>query len=107
MKRSAMKRSRKPLRKIALRTEAYRREFIDIQPTVYARARGACQVCLDGPGTVVHHRKLRSQGGTNDPANLLLLCAGCHDYVHGHPALSYAAGYLLHQWEREVDFVQH
>ncbi len=30
----------------------------------------------------VHHRRPRSQGGGNEPANLQVLCSGCHQLVH-------------------------
>jgi len=53
----------------------------------------------------LHHRKRRSQGGEHTPQNLILLCGGsdadgCHQYVHGHPEESRAAGWLLKaKWE--------
>jgi hypothetical protein len=47
----------------------------------------------------VHHRKLRSQGGTNCPSNLISLCghgsAGCHGLVHGGPTAAREAGWLV------------
>ena len=88
LKRSRMVRRRSP------RSAAYSEELALMRPVVVARAGGACHVCAD-PGTVVHHRKLRSQGGTNEVDNLMLLCQTCHEYVHNHPALSLAAGYIL------------
>lgn len=30
-----------------------------------------------------HHKVKRSQGGSDDPDNLALLCAGCHDIAEG------------------------
>ena len=30
----------------------------------------------------VHHLKPRSQGGSNDVANLISLCSGCHALLH-------------------------
>ena len=30
----------------------------------------------------VHHRRPRSQGGGNEPANLQVLCSACHQLVH-------------------------
>jgi len=32
----------------------------------------------------VHHRTPREAGGTNDPENLVTLCASCHRAIHGH-----------------------
>lgn len=40
--------------------------------------------CCTGRATERHHRKFRSRGGTDDPANLIDLCGTCHRYVHGH-----------------------
>lgn len=31
----------------------------------------------------VHHIVHRKHGGTNDPTNLRLVCAACHDLAHG------------------------
>ncbi|MBC8426457.1 HNH endonuclease [bacterium] len=30
----------------------------------------------------VHHKRPRSSGGSNEPANLQVLCSGCHQFVH-------------------------
>ncbi len=46
-----------------------------------------------------HHRKLRSQGGTNDPDNLLGVCVLCHHEIHAHPAVSYEHGWLVKSWD--------
>lgn len=43
----------------------------------------------------VHHRLMRSQLGKDTPDNLLAVCRPCHDYIHAHPAESYAAGWLI------------
>lgn len=47
-----------------------------------------------GMGWHVHHIKRRSQGGTNDPWNLVLLCGIAHGYVHDHPAWARTVGLL-------------
>jgi hypothetical protein len=47
-----------------------------------------------GGGPAVHHRRLRSQGGTNDPLNLVLLCDIHHGHIHANPAWSYDNGWL-------------
>jgi hypothetical protein len=46
----------------------------------------------------VHHLQARSQGGSDDPANLAAVCHACHGWIHAHPALSYRMGWLRH-WE--------
>lgn len=38
---------------------------------------------------------MRSQGGTDTFANLVTLCAICHEWVHHNPALAMLDGWLL------------
>lgn len=33
-------------------------------------------------GTDAHHKTFRSQGGNDEPGNLLWLCRYCHDGIH-------------------------
>jgi hypothetical protein len=40
-------------------------------------------------GAGIHHRILRSQGGTNEKENLYLECDECHPAEHGIKATSY------------------
>ena len=63
----------------------------------------ACQMVYE-PGVpcrhhsgdlVVHHKRLRSQGGTNALDNLVLLCSLHHGHVHANPAWSYRHGWLV------------
>jgi 5-methylcytosine-specific restriction endonuclease McrA len=42
-----------------------------------------CFDCELRPGTEAHHVRFRSQGGDDDPENLVLLCKSCHDARHG------------------------
>lgn len=42
----------------------------------------------------VHHIVRRSQGGTDELANLLVTCSLHHRYIHEHPAESYERGWL-------------
>jgi hypothetical protein len=85
-------------------TQVETRFKIDRPRWAWARARAAVirrdVVCQLGPvgcggGPAVHHRRLRSQGGTNDPLNLVLLCDMHHQHVHEHPAWSYDNGWLV------------
>jgi hypothetical protein len=64
------------------------------QAVVKTRAKGRCEACLDEPGHNAHHRRLRSQGGRDDPANGVALCTGCHNLVHAHP-----------RWARDVGLI--
>ena len=42
-----------------------------------------CEICDVRPGSQVHHKKLRSQGGDDSPENLMWLCLVCHGDEHG------------------------
>lgn len=80
---------------------AYEAEFHAARPGVVDRARGRCQAGLDGcrgDGQVVHHRKLRSQGGDNSEANLVLLCTSCHEWAHREVAQAVAIGLIVRGW---------
>jgi hypothetical protein len=54
-----------------------------------------------------HHRKLRSQGGTDEGANLIPCCGsgttGCHGHIHANPAESYERGWLVKSWQDPAD----
>jgi 5-methylcytosine-specific restriction endonuclease McrA len=103
MKRSPMKRTRM-VRRVTERAAAYRDELEQVRPLVVARAMGLCELCRAEPGTTIHHRKLRSQGGTNSLANLMFLSDECHSWTHDHPATSYARGLLLRREDAEVEY---
>ncbi|HXA33387.1 MAG TPA: HNH endonuclease signature motif containing protein [Acidimicrobiales bacterium] len=78
------------------RAVAFADELFEITPLVKARAGHQCEVPGEHLGGLsVHHRLRRSQGGTNDLENLLLVCARHHRHIHDHPAASYEAGTLL------------
>ena len=64
------------------------------------RSRGLCEGCGQHRGTdgVVHHRKLRSQGGQDDPVNLAVLHDGCHKFAHANPAWAMAHGWIVSGW---------
>lgn len=77
----------------------YETEFQAAKPLVRERSRGRCEAAASpncsGQGGHVHHRRLRSQGGTNELDNLLDVCVWCHSFIHGNPALSYERGWLV------------
>jgi hypothetical protein len=82
-----------------------------MRPRVAWRSGGICEAHLPGCkriATVVHHRKRRSQGGTNDIANLMHLCAGpwgdgCHEKIHRNPMLSFTCGFLVRSTEDPIE----
>ncbi len=65
---------------------------------VNTRAGGRCELC-GAPGTNIHHRRKRSQGGRWDPSNLLRLCGsgttGCHGRIEVRPKVSHRLGLWL------------
>ena len=80
----------------------------DVVDAVYERAGHSCEVCLCAVGDRrgedhhIHHRRPRAAGGskrpdTNSPANLLLLCPGCHSDIEANRTISYAMGWLIRQ----------
>lgn len=42
-----------------------------------------CEVCERRPGTEIHHKTFRSQGGDDEASNLLWCCIYCHSEQHG------------------------
>lgn len=41
-----------------------------------------CEVCGDTKWLEFHHVEFRSQGGKNDPENVILICKNCHNKAH-------------------------
>lgn len=64
---------------------------------VLKRAVNRCEArrprCM-GEAAHVHHVLRRSQGGTNEPHNLLAVCFRCHEWIHANPKEAAAAGLL-------------
>jgi hypothetical protein len=48
-----------------------------------------------------HHRKLRSQGGTDRPCNLIPLCASAHRWAHEHPQRAHQLDLIRFGWQDE------
>lgn len=66
-----------------------------------------CRRCR-APMAHLHHRKPRGLGGSRDPlinspANLVCLCAGCHEWIERHRTESYDTGWLVHRRESPSD----
>lgn len=70
---------------------------------VEARSLWTCERCganVSQASCQIHHRKPRGSGGSSDPeinspANLLLLCSGCHLWVERNRTTSYEQGWLV------------
>lgn len=56
-----------------------------IEKLVYQQARSRCSFChYDEIAALdIHHIVPRSKGGSNEPANLVLVCKNCHARIHG------------------------
>lgn len=114
-RRTPLKRSTKPIKRTALKRGAVRlkrtvfrtgkpkisKEWQQVRRFVEGRANGKCEAntpaCPPGShrGEHAHHRVLRAQQGSDDPSNLLWVCALAHDHIHLHPEESYAAGWMI------------
>ena len=72
-----------------------------VRLVVTKRANGICERCLQPKPLYLHHRKQRSLGGLHTPANLVAVCARCHDHIHDYDsdALMYDTGWLLRSWQ--------
>ena len=85
-----------------------------VRDAVVARADGCCERCGRwAEGGSLHHRKLRSQGGRDTVANLVLLhgsgVTGCHGHVHQDRIDAAIEGFVVPAWEdpAEVSVVVH
>lgn len=69
------------------------------------RERQKCARCgrIIWVGGSRHHRKFRSRGGSDEVANLVLMCGsgttGCHGWVHANPRAAREVGFALESWE--------
>lgn len=98
------------MRRVPLRRRTPARPYRQSRPGlrqartyVESRCHGRCEAQASpdctGRGSQAHHRLMRSQGGTDDPGNLLWTCAECHRAIHHCPAEAFERGWLLHRWE--------
>jgi hypothetical protein len=105
--RSEMKRGSKPKRKAPIaqqsaKKRAERPSWEQFRKAVYERAAGICDMCATwiqwGDGYECHHRRLRSQGGRNEMANLLALHKfPCHARAHDNRAWARERGFIVHR----------
>ena len=51
---------------------------------IYRRDGFRCALCDSTKYLQVHHYCKRSLGGSDDPMNLITLCAECHGVIHGN-----------------------
>lgn len=76
-------------------------EFDTVLPLVLARDDHRCQAASTWQaveccgGLTAHHRRLRSQGGTNDMDNLVTVCNCHHVHIHANPAEAVEHGFII------------
>lgn len=103
VRQSAMTRTaaaRKPPPEIKLPKPTRRPMFPPgLREAVYERAGHCCDMCgqiLSVKSWECHHRRLRSQGGRDEPENLLALHHSCHRDAHSHRDWARDCGYIVH-----------
>ena len=87
MKRTALKRSTKPIPRISKRGKARRDAWQAVKADYFGDMEIAqCQFCgwwMDKEQAVAHHKRKRSLGGSDDAENLLIIHQEpCHRMVH-------------------------
>jgi hypothetical protein len=75
----------------------------DARKVVASRSFGRCELNPRHPGTDMHHRLNRSQGGRWCPANLMHLCADHHRWITEHPNAAAAQGWTIHGRRNPAD----
>ena len=75
----------------------------EMRKAVHNRSGGKCEARIFGictyTGTEIHHRKLRSRGGTNYLRNLMYCCSSCHLAISSmHPGTE---RYRTHSYDAE------
>jgi len=75
-----------------------RDRYAKARRAVYVRSGGRCEpACCEqctGQGNQAHHVRRRSQGGADDPSNLLWTCEFCHSEIHARPEWARERGFL-------------
>jgi 5-methylcytosine-specific restriction endonuclease McrA len=127
MKRTALSRGNKPLKRSSLkrtldlngglvrtamtrvptkRNKAYADELDRLTPALMKRAHRQCEV-----GVIVargiyphcqgrmqrHHRLPRGAGGQNTLENVIFVCSACHEWIEENRTISYIHGWLVHR----------
>jgi hypothetical protein len=77
---------------------------------VQERAGYYCEACGGAAevGMALHHRKLKSRGGKDSPANLISVHHKCHnlgtDSIHSNPAWAESKGFMVPSWKEPEEW---
>ena len=82
------------------------KKVVDI---VFERAGHYCECCGKVCGDfALHHRKLRSQGGKDEPANLIATHHACHNLgthsIHLNPSVAKKNGWIVPSWADPTEY---
>lgn len=99
MKRGGPLRRLTPLRRSSPLRSRPRRIPTEVRDEVARRSGGRCEArfiaACRGVPEHAHHLLRRSQGGEDEPSNMVYICALCHAAIHAEPGRAYAAGLLV------------
>lgn len=111
LKRTALKRSQKPMNKKSAKREVAdveRRIFVAMMLTKHPYC-VACPVFAEHddlvtyvrrPSQDIHELLRRSQGGSvTDEGNCIAVCRQCHNRIGNHPQLAFDLGLARRSWE--------
>ena len=70
----------------------------ETRKAVYRRDGFACALCGDTRRLQIHHVIPRSEGGSDDPMNLICLCMWCHADAHGHSLRDPKPDWITPEW---------
>ena len=98
MKRSYLKRSTKPLKRVALsplsKKQSKRlREYSKLRKA-YLEKHPVCEGCGEMEATDIHHKNHRGEN-TNNVDDWMATCRRCHDSIHKHPEFAREKGWLV------------
>lgn len=73
-----------------------------VRDIIHRRSQGVCERCGAAPAVQVHHRRPRAAGGskradTNQAANGLHVCPGCHCAIESDRAEALEHGWIVRQ----------